>query len=96
MDHLLANSDNPVPAAGEADSSASGAAGKDDEDEDEALRMHIKKTGASDEPVVNVSFVCIHRLRAEVLGARGRSEKGSSSTLPGSTRGSGHRRAAVL
>lgn len=53
MDHLLANSDNPVPAAGEADSSASGAAGKDDEDEDEALRMHIKKTGASDEPVVN-------------------------------------------
>ena len=59
MDHLLANSDNPIPAAGETDPSASGSGGAGggvdgDEDDDEALKMHIKKTGASDEPVANV------------------------------------------
>lgn len=41
MDHLLANVDKPIPSA-------------EDEDEDEALQLHIKKTGASDEPVANV------------------------------------------
>lgn len=49
MDHLLANADGPVPEAGAAGE------GDEDEDEDEQLKLHIKKTGASDEPVANVS-----------------------------------------
>jgi hypothetical protein len=40
MDHLLANSDNPISAEGEA---------IDDEDDAEALAAHIKKTGADDQ-----------------------------------------------
>lgn len=55
MDHLLANSENPVPeATAEGESSSTGA---EDEDEDEALKMHIKKTGDSDEPLANVSEI---------------------------------------
>lgn len=74
MDHLLANSDNPIPAAGEADSSASGSAGAGggvdgDEDDDEALKMHIKKTGASDEPVANVRR--LHRSQSIPLRLHG-------------------------
>lgn len=43
MDHILANTDNPVPAA---DSQGGEAATGDDEDEDEeGLKAHIKKMG---------------------------------------------------
>lgn len=49
MDHLIENSENPVPAAGE------GGAGEVDEDDDtEALAAHIKKTGALDDQVAKV------------------------------------------
>jgi hypothetical protein len=57
MDHLLANSDNPIPAVGDADPSET-AGGEGDEDDDEALKMHIRKTGASDEPIANVRLDC--------------------------------------
>lgn len=48
MDHLLANSDNPVPETQAEDVDSA-------DEESEELKMHIKKTGASDAPIANVS-----------------------------------------
>jgi hypothetical protein len=50
MDHILANSDNPIPAA---DAQGAEAPAGDDEDEDEeGLKAHIKKMGGEGEDLV--------------------------------------------
>jgi hypothetical protein len=55
MDHILANSDNPVPDASE--QGASGAAGDDvdEDDDDEGLKAHIAKLGGDEGLVAKVS-----------------------------------------
>lgn len=50
MDHLLANSDNPIPSGADQPEEADSA----DEDSEE-LKIHVKKTGTSEEPTANVS-----------------------------------------
>lgn len=52
MDHLIANSDNPIPDP--STFSASGTGGDDvDEDDEDAVKAHIKKMGtASDADLV--------------------------------------------
>lgn len=55
MDHILANSDSPVPEASE--QGAGGAANEVDEDEDdEGLKAHIAKLGGDEGMVAKVSF----------------------------------------
>lgn len=49
MDHVLENSEKPVPTAEEQNADA-----VDDDDDAEALAAHIKKTGASDEQIAKV------------------------------------------
>jgi hypothetical protein len=51
MDHVLENSEKPVPTAEEQNA---GAGAPDDDDDAEALAAHIKKTGASDELIAKV------------------------------------------
>ena len=54
MDHLLNNSDNPVPS----DSAQPEDVDSADEDSEE-LKIHVKKTGASEEPTANVSSLLL-------------------------------------
>lgn len=50
MDHLLANSDNPIPEGSDQPEEV------DSGDEDsEELKIHVKKTGASEELTARVS-----------------------------------------
>lgn len=54
MDHLLANTDNPVPEASE--QGASGDGGDiDEDDDDEGLKAHIAKLGGDEGLVAKVS-----------------------------------------
>jgi hypothetical protein len=52
MDHLLNNSDNPVPSAADQPEEADSA---DEESED--LKIHVKKTGASEELMAKVRLL---------------------------------------
>ncbi|ORY26338.1 ubiquitin-related domain-containing protein [Naematelia encephala] len=60
MDHLLANSDNPIPAADQQAASSSSANEDFDEEDTDALAAHIKSKGGSikDDDLVAKSIKC--------------------------------------
>ena len=49
MDHILANTDNPVPAA---DAQGAETAPVDEDEDEEGLQAHIKKMGGEGEDLV--------------------------------------------
>jgi hypothetical protein len=63
MDHILANTDNPVPSADQQTSSTSNT--EADEDDQEGLAAHIKKMGgtAGEELVANVGLMYAFKVR---------------------------------
>lgn len=75
MDHLLANSDNPIPSGSEQAEDVDSA----DEDSEE-LKMHIKKTGASEDPIANVS--CYTGSREDVAAHRSSPSNAQSAARP--------------